>query len=679
MNTPEKSGADLLAAYRNEGVEASFSELVRRYSNLVYSTAKRRLGNGALAEDVTQTVFTRLARAVPNLSNDAELSGWLHRTTLHVAVDVWRSETRRRLREHHACAMQSDSPMNSLWDDLAPELDEALNRLNTKEQQAILLRFFEGRTMREIGQVLGVSEDAAKMRVSRGLERLRGLLARQGITCSSVALGALLSERAIEAAPLSLTIRLQSIELPGAGGLAASGGLLSTVLQVPKFYLIGGLTLLLLSGVAFLHMVRSSSGTAEALAGRADGTSPSSKAQWRALLPSTALLQPPRPIAMRFRVVDAETGDGLASARIRAAFFGVGGSGERLEVFTGEDGWAAIPEPLDPEKNRGPNIFVIAEGYVPKVIGLQRDLLEDYIMRLDRALSPGGLIVNEAGDPVSGVGIRIQRLEDHKSGQENITFQLATAASDPHGRWVYPYVPKHYEEIRFILTHDDYAVTLPVVDVREVDLQNLVLVLDRGFTITGRILDEQGHPILGALVREVNNTGYRRLSTYTDYTGSFILAGVWEQNDSRITRPPEMGPDGLWRFRGIRGISQPHAVIAIQADGFAAQTRAINLAEPVIRADFHLSPGHLFHGRVLSESGEPIPGAVVRTDTDDQGARKFVWRTVTDNDGRFEWNSAPAEPVLFWFEAKGYNPLRDTLLVADGTSYEIRLKRGAKE
>jgi hypothetical protein len=67
------SAIDLLDAYRERRSDEAFSELVRRYTNLVYSVALRRLGSSALAEDVGQEVFTQLARAVPRLGSDAKL------------------------------------------------------------------------------------------------------------------------------------------------------------------------------------------------------------------------------------------------------------------------------------------------------------------------------------------------------------------------------------------------------------------------------------------------------------------------------------------------------------------------------------------------------------------------------------------------------------------------------
>src|SRR5258708_22250108 len=149
------NGTDLLADFREHGSERAFTELVRRYTNLVYSVARRRLSNISLAEEATQVVFIRLAKAVPALQSDGELAGWLHRTTVHVSIDLWRSEFRRRAREEQAAAMQTPVDENVAWNEIAPVLDEALNELSDGERQAILLRFFEHKTMHELGVALG--------------------------------------------------------------------------------------------------------------------------------------------------------------------------------------------------------------------------------------------------------------------------------------------------------------------------------------------------------------------------------------------------------------------------------------------------------------------------------------------------------------------------------------------
>src|SRR5438045_3692781 len=103
------NGIDLLAEFRTSRSDKAFGELVRRYTNLVYSAARRRLANEAAAEDATQSVFIRLASVAPQLRDDAALVAWLHRTTVHVSIDLWRTETRRRAREEHAAAMQTNA------------------------------------------------------------------------------------------------------------------------------------------------------------------------------------------------------------------------------------------------------------------------------------------------------------------------------------------------------------------------------------------------------------------------------------------------------------------------------------------------------------------------------------------------------------------------------------------
>src|SRR6478752_4703136 len=150
------NGTDLLAEFRATRAETAFGEVVRRYTNLVYSIARRRVTDVTLAQEVNQIVSIRLAKAPPKLDSEAQFLAWLHRTTVHVSIDLWRSETRRRAREQHAVAMQSDPTEEVAWNELRPILDEALDGLNEADRQVILLRFFEQKTMADLGRAFGV-------------------------------------------------------------------------------------------------------------------------------------------------------------------------------------------------------------------------------------------------------------------------------------------------------------------------------------------------------------------------------------------------------------------------------------------------------------------------------------------------------------------------------------------
>jgi RNA polymerase sigma factor (sigma-70 family) len=245
------NGTDLLAEFRRSRSDKAFGELVRRYTNLVYSAARRRLSNDAAAEEATQSVFIRLASTAPELRDDAALVAWLHRTTVHVSIDLWRVESRRRAREEQAAAMQTLAD-DTAWNEIAPEIDEALNALTDAERQTILLRFFEHKSMRELGAAFGISEDAAKMRVSRALDRLRERVGPKA-ACGAVALGTMLTNRSVEAAPAALVAALMCVSWPGPAVVSAAAGLGVAFLNVLRVKLtLGAAAIAVTAAVAFL-------------------------------------------------------------------------------------------------------------------------------------------------------------------------------------------------------------------------------------------------------------------------------------------------------------------------------------------------------------------------------------------------------------------------------------------
>ena len=152
------------------------------------------------------------------------LIGALHRTTLHVSIDLWRSEARRRAREEHAVAMQPIPEEDRSRAEIRPCLDEALDELENSDREVILLRFFNHKSMRELGDSFGITEDAAKMRVSRAVARLRDQLGAAGVTCTTAAVGAFLGEHAVEAAPAGVAAAIAALsDTVAKGGAAAAG------------------------------------------------------------------------------------------------------------------------------------------------------------------------------------------------------------------------------------------------------------------------------------------------------------------------------------------------------------------------------------------------------------------------------------------------------------------------
>ncbi|MBN9691524.1 MAG: sigma-70 family RNA polymerase sigma factor [Verrucomicrobia bacterium] len=209
--------AELLSRYAVSRSEEAFAELVRRHLDLVHSAALRQAGgNAAAAADIAQMVFIELARQAGTLSRHPALIGWLYTTTHRLAARYLRTESRRRRREEeaqHRQQLQHSAEPVADWGQLAPVLDAALNELGESDRLALLWRHFERRPFSEVGARLGLNEHAARMRVDRALDKLRGRLAKRGIHSTSAALTVALSGPVVVASPpqLAASITLAAV------------------------------------------------------------------------------------------------------------------------------------------------------------------------------------------------------------------------------------------------------------------------------------------------------------------------------------------------------------------------------------------------------------------------------------------------------------------------------------
>jgi len=217
----------LLQEYATSRSEQAFSALVGRHIGLVYSAALRQMRDPHLAEEVTQTVFLRLARKAGAFRANVILSGWLFQTARFVALETLRSEGRRRQREKKAMETVCESKDDPAWEQIAPLLDVAMAGLGEADRNALLLRFFENRNYKEMGEALGTSEDAAQKRVTRALEKLRTFFARRGTVVSASVLAGALSSSAAHAVPVGLAASVMTVALSGtaAGSTLTLGAL----------------------------------------------------------------------------------------------------------------------------------------------------------------------------------------------------------------------------------------------------------------------------------------------------------------------------------------------------------------------------------------------------------------------------------------------------------------------
>lgn len=212
----------LLRRYSQEGSEDAFAEIVHRHLNLVYSAALRQLHSPQLAEEVAQSVFTDLAQQAERLAQDTVVTAWLYTVTCRTAVDVIRREARRQEREQIAQELNAMNAITNDWTRIEPLLDEAMHTLDNSDRAAVLLRYFEDKSFREVGQAIGTSEDAARKRIGRAIESLRDFFSSRGVTVESSGLALVLSTHAIQQAPIGLKIMVPAAF--AAKGMIAAGG-----------------------------------------------------------------------------------------------------------------------------------------------------------------------------------------------------------------------------------------------------------------------------------------------------------------------------------------------------------------------------------------------------------------------------------------------------------------------
>jgi RNA polymerase sigma factor (sigma-70 family) len=246
----------LLRQYVERGSSEAFGVLVERHPGMLHGAALRVVRDESRAEEITQAVFIILARKAASLRRGTILAGWLYRTAHFVALDALRAERRRQQHLSNLAQLNDSSQTGSVWDQIAPLLEEAMDRLGDTERDAVVLRFFEQKSFAEVASALGTSEAAAKMRIGRALERLRNAFARRGVAVSATVLFAALSAHGAPTVPAGLSATVVTAALAQEAAVNSSlitlvkGGLKIMAWTKMKSSVAAGAIVLLLAGGA---------------------------------------------------------------------------------------------------------------------------------------------------------------------------------------------------------------------------------------------------------------------------------------------------------------------------------------------------------------------------------------------------------------------------------------------
>lgn len=669
----------LLLQYAENGSETAFRELVERYVDLVYSVAVRRSnGDSHRAEDIVQTVFTDLARKAHDLAPTLQLGGWLHKHCCFVASTLHRSEARRQARERQAMDLLNDSAGadEARWEDLAPALDEAIQELQETDRDAIVLRFFEKRDLRSVGQALGTSEDAAQKRVSRAVDKLRQLLLQRGLALSVTGLTGYLASQSVCAAPFGWVPRVVSFALKRAGstaGKAAATGAFALLLGSSAFKLGALLTAVaFFAGAILWNREDRKPNDRVAAPPLVSGTVPSEHDTTPATAYLNASLTAQSPSihsedtnVLKLHLIARESALPVGDSQVE--FFSADGQRyDRRTLTTDSEGRCAIP--IQREKLTELELTTRIDGFADTRVKWwppRGDTIPyEYTVKLDRGVPLGGRVVDVAGNPVAGAKVSF----GHRANPDEANLSLShnfgwiEIETDEHGGWRLNRIANELiRRLEVGANHPEFVssyISVPTDPTTESSLRagTHVFTLAQGATVRGIVIEESGLPIPGAkvLVGELGNVDSREGVTELD--GSFE----------------------------IKGCKPGKTMITAQADQYAPAELSVNISRENSESyKIVLASGKLLKIRVVNRVGHPITNAYASLNTREStpdGERLTVqagFTGKTDSDGRITWNEAPDRDLSFGIGAPGHLPTA-LKVRPDGNEHGVTLLPGLK-
>ncbi|MGD1085173.1 MAG: carboxypeptidase regulatory-like domain-containing protein [Verrucomicrobiota bacterium] len=370
----------------------------------------------------------------------------------------------------------------------------------------------------------------------------------------------------------------------------------------------------------------------------------------------------PGPGQMRFRVQDAETSQPVAGVKVRAWV--------ATNLVTDDTGLCVFPLPKPASGDFSYRITITKEGYVPKFITWAKsrqdkisDIPAEYTAKMDKASTIGGVVKDQDGQPVAGARILFSGL-DTSGPLEREKTTLApnyhAERTDENGKWQCDLVPRDFEDMVFRVDQPDFlpalfgcegsdsgggdVTRLPAADFLA---GGAVMGIRRGVELIGIIVDNAGKPVPGATVTRNHEWRNRAAVLQSDDAGEFTISNLQ--------------PGGI--------------VLTVQAPGLEPQTLAIALSNQRSLVKVEMNPGKILKGRVLDETGKPVPGASVRMDREGFEPLEFDWSATTDRDGRFLWDSAPAGPHPYLITADGFNLRSEPALAAEDGEILITLHK----
>ncbi|MFO1497134.1 MAG: sigma-70 family RNA polymerase sigma factor [Verrucomicrobiota bacterium] len=660
---------ELLRAWVEQRSEIAFTELVNRHASLVYGSALRQMRDPDLAQDVCQAVFVTLANKAAQIRDEAVLSGWLFRTTHFVAARALRARSRRHYREVAASTMtpiQTPTTPDS-WPELAAQLDGALAGLRAIDRDAIVWHYLERQPLRAVGERFGISEDAAKKRVSRAVDKLRQILLKRGVGLSAAMLAACLSQVPAEAMPapavatmaraamtqavpadITELVRLATRDAFRARGLEASPLALSA--------------LVLMAAAAFWwHQTTLKKE-------RAEPTAEVNPIQLGAGQAAPAVRRsvnsaPQRGSTQIRLAIRAAEDDQPVRAELNVNGSSFRGQAWSQALATDTNGLAEFSVQGDVVDHL--RVWISAHGYVPITVGWRgHEFVEPvlhYTARLQRGHRLQGHVQNQGSEPVAGAHIVFNSPGAHLEEREDIGFhrRLTEVVSDEQGDFQSDQLPLPMgdQQMSYVVDHPDYVRRLVPLEEATSLATNHLITLTTGYRLRGQVTDLDGNPIAGAKVEHDRTAA-------TESDGSFELGPV-AGGEIRLSANAAGYQEASARLLVNQATTNIWMKLAVASSDPSSWDRAM-AAGRTVRVT----------GSVVDDaSGEPVSDFQVRLN-EDRGCSEFLGQGQT---GRFDWPVFMAffDSFSLQIDATGYAPsVTEMRSVRSATqNFKIRLKR----
>ena len=664
---------ELLQAWVSRNDESAFEELVHRYLGLVYAAARRQVGRDSLAEDVTQAVFQLLASKADSLNEKVVLAGWLFRSTRYVAARALRAE-RRRTNHELAAAMEfipaELPPASDRWKDVEPHLDEALSALTVADRDAVMLRFFLGKQLGEVGAHLGITEQAAKKRVSRAVDRLRFFFERHGVVLTVGTLLTLLTQLPTSGAPVGLAARVvegvtthsasQAVRSLSAG--AAADWLVSRLLSLAPWLTAAVLVIALATVGKFQTGARDER---TLVASKNAGINPTPESTRAVPGPSRV---PSQKVVSRLLL-------NIRSKRTHLPLIArVLNHSTQLDVQSDTNGIVEIP--ISAPVPQWLSLWISAPGHVPIASQWMAHEFTEPVLVHDIRLEPGrrmeGLVRDEGGQPIVGAEIHFTPLNSAAGQRETVSFfpQADRLLSDEAGRFSsdqLPSISRNGGGLGFVVTHPEFVSARVFLNDPEALRTNQVVILKRGGYVVGRVVGATDEPISNVSVKERDEFwgSHRKTSSSAEgrfAVGPFAFGSILLEFQSAGFKPTRVRLD----------VGKTAEESLVRLEPLEPDNPSSDL-EPNPAKQVRLA------GSVLdAESGAPVEHFAVRLLDESRKPQRFLGG---GNSGFFDWvvQLPPMEQFALEVESEGFEPVSSDVreMKADLEEFGFRLHRQA--